>query len=90
MSGVKGVSLSADSIAYAASVPKGINYVALVPKGTNKVPNREAENEALCSANYLCRKAKNKAPLCAKAKSPRLRSQSLLALNSRLGAELQV
>ena len=89
MSRVKGVSLSAD-IAYAASVPKGTNYAASVPKDTNKVPSREAEIEALCNSNSIRRKAKNKAPLCAKAKSPRLRSQSLLALNLRLGAELQV
>jgi len=66
MSRVKGVSLSIDSVAYAASVPKGTNYAAPIPKGTNKVPNREAGTEALCSANYLRRKAKNKASLRAK------------------------
>jgi len=66
MSRVKGVSLSADSVAYAASIPKGKNYTASVPKGTNKVPNREARTKALCSANYLRHKVKSKAPLRAK------------------------
>jgi len=56
LSGVKGVSLSTDSVAYVASVPKG----------TNKVPSREAGAKALCSTNYLCRNAKNKAPIRAK------------------------
>jgi len=53
MSGVKGVSLSVDSVAYAASVPKGTNYAASVPKGTNKVPGREAGTEALCQLPSL-------------------------------------
>jgi len=66
MSGVKGISLSTDSVAYAALVPKGTNYAALVPKGTNKVSSREAGTEALCSADYFHRKEKNKTPLCAK------------------------
>ena len=56
LSEVKGVSLSADGIAYAASTLKG----------TNKIPSREAESKALCSANYLHRNAKNKAPIHAK------------------------
>ena len=66
MSGVKAVFLRADSVAYAASIPKGTNYVAPVPKGTSKVPNHEAGTEALCSSNCLRRKAKNKAPFRAK------------------------
>jgi len=56
MIGVKGVSPSADSVA----------YTALISKVTNKVPSREAGTEALRSANYLCQKAKYKAPLRAK------------------------
>jgi len=56
LSGVKGVPPSADSVAYVASVSKG----------TNKVPSREAGTKALCSANYLRRNAKNKAPIRAK------------------------
>ena len=56
MSGVKGVSLNTDSVTYAASVSKG----------TNKVLSHEAGTEALCSANYLCRKERNKSPLRAK------------------------
>ena len=59
LSGVKGVSPSADSVAYAASVPKS----------TNKVPSRVAGTKALCSANYLRRSAKIKAPLCAKSEA---------------------
>ena len=50
---VKGVSLRADSVTYAA----------LAPKSANKVPNREAGTKALSSANSLRRNAKNKAPL---------------------------
>ena len=56
MGGVKGVSLSADSIANAT----------LVPKCTIKVLSREAGTGALCSAKYLRSKAKSKAPLFAK------------------------
>ena len=52
------MSLSTDSIGNAAPVPKS----------TYKVPSREAGTKALCSANYLRRKAKNKAPLHAKGK----------------------
>ena len=58
---VKGASLSADSVAYATSAPKG----------ASKVPNRETRTKALDSAKYLRRNAKNKAllhaiPSCAK------------------------
>jgi len=54
LSGVKELSPSADSVAYAA----------LAPKDTNKVFNREAGTKALCSVNYLCRGAKIKATPC--------------------------
>ena len=59
LSEVKGVSLRADSVAYTASAPKG----------TKKVPSREAGTKALCSANYLRRNAKIKAPLRAKSEA---------------------
>ena len=58
MSKVKGVSLSADSVAYTSSVSKGTNYATPVPKGTNKVSSREAGAKAFCSANCLRRSAK--------------------------------
>ena len=56
LSKVKDVSPSFNSVAYAASVPKD----------TNKVPNRKARTKPLCSASYLHRNAKIKAPLRAK------------------------
>jgi len=46
---VKGSSLSTDSSAYAA----------LVPKGATRVLNHEAETKALYSANCLCGNAKD-------------------------------
>jgi len=58
LSGVKGVSLSANNVAYATSAPKS----------DNKVPSREAGTKALSSANYLRCNAKNKAPFCAENK----------------------
>ena len=69
MSEVRGVPSCADSVAYAASVPKG----------TNKVPSRKARIKALCSANHLRRNAKIKAPLFAKSKAT---TASLPALSS--------
>jgi len=69
LSGVKGVSPSADSVAYVASAPKG----------TNKVSSREAETKALCSANYFRRNAKIKAPLRAKSEAT---TASLSAISS--------
>ena len=81
---VKGASLSADSVAYAASAPKG----------ANKVPSREVGTKTLSSANYLRHNAKNKALMLhhpmLKAKLPRLCFQTLLALSSRLATDLQV
>ena len=56
MGGVKGVSLSADSVA----------NTALVPKGTITVLSHEAETKALCSAKYLRSKAKSKSQQHAK------------------------
>ena len=69
LSEIKKVSPSADSVAYAASVPKG----------TNKVPNRKARPKALYNAGYLRRNAKIKAPLCAKCEATRA---SLTTLSS--------
>jgi len=59
LSEVKDVPSSADSVAYATSAPKG----------TNKVPSHKARTKALCSANYLRRNVKIKAPLCAKSEA---------------------
>jgi len=56
MSEIKGASLNTDGVANAVSVSKG----------TNKIPNCEAETEALCSAKYLRNKARSGAPLRAK------------------------
>jgi len=69
LSEVKGVSPSADSVTYATSTPKG----------TNKVPIRMVRTNALCSANYLRRNAKIKAPLCGKSEAT---TASLPALSS--------
>ena len=69
LSELKGVSPSADSIA----------YVALTPKDNNKVPSRKAGTKTLRSANYLRCNAKIKAPLCAKSEAT---TTSLSALSS--------
>jgi len=80
LSGVKGVSPSADSIAYAASAPKD----------TNKVPNCKAETKALCSVIIFAATQRSKHHCMLKAKLPRLRSQRFLPLSSHLEAELNV
>ena len=59
MSEVKGVPLSIDSVAYAASVFRD----------ASKVPNCKARTKTLYSASYLRHNAKIKAPLCAKSEA---------------------
>ena len=76
MSGVKGVSLSVDSIANAAPIPKG----------TNKIPSCEAD--ALCSADYLNHKANDKAPIRAKSKVTMTSLPKFSDAKIALGAEL--
>jgi len=70
MSRVKGVSLSADSVAYAASVPKGTNYSAPVPKGTNKVLAARLELKHSAVLITFVARQRTKHHFMIKAKSP--------------------
>jgi len=66
-SGAKGLSLSADSGAYAASAPKG----------APKVLSREAKAKALFSTNHLCDDVKNNASSCVSL--PKLSSKKVVS-----------
>ena len=76
---VKGVSLSADSIAYAASALRD----------ASKVPSRKARTKSMYSASYLCRNMKIEAPLCAKSKATIASLSTLSSASSHWEAELK-
>ena len=79
LSEVKGVSQSADSVAYAA----------LALRDASKVPSRKARTNALYSASYLHLNAKIKAPLCAKSEATTTSLPVLSSAKLALGAELK-
>jgi len=77
LSEVKGVSPSADSIAYAASALRD----------ASKVHSCKARTKALYSASYLRRNAKIEAPLCAKSKATIALLLALSSAKLALGGE---